>query len=156
MPRRRSSGGPPVTVGAPVNRRRTTMNPAIIGRSPFGQRAAIDGFCLGWIWKLTFNFHMFITIIVINYWPRVTVAVVFFFFFSTSREFLLLQQNLAIASLWNFLSIFMTSIQECSVKFEWPCGWPWCMTLTFQYFCILSHNSVSAGQNISKFLLSVA
>ena len=45
MPRRRSSGGLPVTVGAPVDRRRTTINPAIIGRSQFGQRAAIDGFC---------------------------------------------------------------------------------------------------------------
>ena len=50
-PRRRSSGGLPVTVGAPVNRRQTTMNPAIIGRSLFGQRAAIDGFCPSWIWK---------------------------------------------------------------------------------------------------------
>ena len=31
-------------------------------------------------------------------------------------------------------------------------AWPW----PLKYFCILSHNSVPAGENISKFLLSVA
>ena len=62
--RRRSSGGSAVTVGAPVDRRRTTMNPAIIGMSPFGERAAINGFALGSILKLTFHCHMFITIVI--------------------------------------------------------------------------------------------
>ena len=56
-----------MTFGAPVDRRRMTVNPAIISRSPFGERAAIDGFALGSILKLTFHFHMFI-IIVINFY----------------------------------------------------------------------------------------
>ena len=47
MSRRQSSGGSAVTVGAPVDHWQTTMNPAIIGRSPFGERSAIDGFALG-------------------------------------------------------------------------------------------------------------
>ena len=68
MSRRRSSGGPAVTIGAPVDRQRTTMNPAIIGRSPFGERAAIDWFALGSILKLTFHFHMFITIVINLYY----------------------------------------------------------------------------------------
>ena len=44
------------------------MNPAIIGRSPFGERAAIDGFALASILKLTFHFHMFITIVINFYY----------------------------------------------------------------------------------------
>ena len=44
------------------------MNPAIIGRSPFGHRAAIDGFAMGSILKLTFNFRMFITIVINFYY----------------------------------------------------------------------------------------
>ena len=39
-----------VTAGGPVDRHRTTMNPAIIGRSPFGDRAAIDGSFTGAPW----------------------------------------------------------------------------------------------------------
>ena len=57
-----------MTVGAPVDRRRMTMNPAIIGRSPFGERAAIDGFALASILKLTFHCHMFITIVINFYY----------------------------------------------------------------------------------------
>ena len=57
-----------MSVGAPVDRRRTTMNPAIIGRSPFGERVAIDGFALASILKLTFHFHMFITIVINFYY----------------------------------------------------------------------------------------
>ena len=53
-----------VTVGAPVDRRRTLMDLAIIGRSPFDHRAVIDGFAPGSILKLTFNFHRFITIVI--------------------------------------------------------------------------------------------
>ena len=90
------------------------------------------------------------------YWTGRRVFFFFFFFFSASREFLSLQQNLAIASLSNFLSIFMTSIQSAVWNLSDLYGWPWCMTLTFQYFDILSHNSVPAGQNTIKFLLNVA
>ena len=57
-----------MTVGAPVDHRRMTMNPAIIGRSPFGERAAIDGFALASILKLTFHCHMFITIVINFYY----------------------------------------------------------------------------------------
>ena len=63
MARRRSAGGPAVTAGAPAGRRRTTINPTIIGRSPFGHRAAIDGFAMDEILKWTFNFRMFIVIV---------------------------------------------------------------------------------------------
>ena len=44
------------------------MNPVIIGRSLFGERAAIDGFARGSISKLTFHFHMFITIVINFYY----------------------------------------------------------------------------------------
>ena len=44
------------------------MNPAISGRSPFGERAAIDRFALASILKLTFHFHMFITIVINFYY----------------------------------------------------------------------------------------
>ena len=57
-----------MAVGAPVDRRWTTMNPAIIGRSPFGERAAIDRFALASILKLTFHFHMFIRIVINFYY----------------------------------------------------------------------------------------
>ena len=77
-------------------------------------------------------------------------------FFSAAHDFLSRQQNLAIASVSNFLSIFMTSVQSAVWNLSDLYGWPWCMTLTFQYFCILSHNSVPAGQNTFKFLLCVA
>ena len=42
-----------MAVGAPVDRLQMTMNPAIIGRSLFGQRVVINGFALGSILKLT-------------------------------------------------------------------------------------------------------
>ena len=61
--RRRLAGAPAVTAGTPVGRRWTTINPTIIGRSPFGHRAAIYGFAKGEILKLTFNFRMFIVIV---------------------------------------------------------------------------------------------
>ena len=57
-----------MTVGAPVDSWWTTMNPVIIGKSPFGERAAIDGFALASILKLTFHFHMFITIVINFYY----------------------------------------------------------------------------------------
>ena len=47
MSRRRSAGARAVTVGAPVDDRQTTMNRAIICKSPFGERAAIHGFAMG-------------------------------------------------------------------------------------------------------------
>ena len=53
MSRRRSAGAPAVTAGTPVGRRQTTINPTIIGRSPFGHRAAIYGFAMGEILKWT-------------------------------------------------------------------------------------------------------
>ena len=60
---RRSAGTPSVTAGTPVGRGRTTVNPTIIGRSLFGHRAAVYGFAMGEILKLTFNFRMFIVIV---------------------------------------------------------------------------------------------
>ena len=53
-----------MTVMATVDRWRTTMNPVIIGRSPFGECATIDGFALASILKLTFHYHMFMTIVI--------------------------------------------------------------------------------------------
>ena len=41
MSRRWSAGGPAVTTGAPGGRRRTTINPTIIGRSSAGRRLGI-------------------------------------------------------------------------------------------------------------------
>ena len=61
--RRRLAGTPAVTPGTSIGRRRTTINPTIIGKSPFGHRAAIYGFATGEILKLTFNFCMFIVIV---------------------------------------------------------------------------------------------
>ena len=52
----------------PADRRRTTLHPTIIGRSPFGHRAAIDGLAVGEILKWTFNFRMFITIVINFYY----------------------------------------------------------------------------------------
>ena len=63
MSRRRSAGAPAVTAGTPAGRRHTTINPTIIGRSPFGHRAAIYGFAMDGILKWTFNFRMFIVIV---------------------------------------------------------------------------------------------
>ena len=54
----------PTTIGRrPSGRRRTTINPTIIGRLPFGHCAAIDGFAMDEILKWTFNFRMFIVIV---------------------------------------------------------------------------------------------
>ena len=63
MSRRRSAGATAVTAGTHTGRRRTTVNPTIIGRSPFGHRVAIYGFGMGEILKWTFNFRMFIVIV---------------------------------------------------------------------------------------------
>ena len=67
------------------------------------------------------------------------VAVFFFVFFSTSREFLSLQQNLALASLSNFLSIFMTSIRSAvwnlSDLTDDLAAWPWPF-YTFTFWAI--------------------
>ena len=63
MPRRRSAGGPAVTAGAPAGRRRMPRNPVIMGRSPFGHRAAIEGFDTDVIWTWTFNICMIIVIV---------------------------------------------------------------------------------------------
>ena len=54
-----------MTAGAPAGRRQTTINPTIIGRSPFGHRAAIYRFAMDGILKWTFNFRMFIVIVII-------------------------------------------------------------------------------------------
>ena len=62
--RRRLAGAPAVTAGTHVGRRGTTINPTIIGRSPFSERVAIDGFVLGSILKFIFHCHMFITIVI--------------------------------------------------------------------------------------------
>ena len=63
MPRRRSAGGPVVTAGGPAGRSRMPRNPPIIGRSPFGNRAAIEGFDTDVIWPWTFNICMIIVIV---------------------------------------------------------------------------------------------
>ena len=52
-----------MTAGAPAGRRRMPRNPTIIGRSPFGHRAAIDGFDTDVILTWTFNVCMCIVII---------------------------------------------------------------------------------------------
>ena len=52
-----------MTAGAPAGHRWATINRTIIGRSPFGHRAAIDGFAMDGILIWTFNFRMFIVIV---------------------------------------------------------------------------------------------
>ena len=61
MSRRRSHGGPAVTTGGPVDRCWTTMNPAVIGRSPFGDRAAIAGSFTGVHWVQIWNWFLIFT-----------------------------------------------------------------------------------------------
>ena len=58
MSRRQSAGAPAVTAGPPAGRRRMTINPTIIGRSPFGHRAVTNGFAMDEIWKWTFKFRI--------------------------------------------------------------------------------------------------
>ena len=77
-------------------------------------------------------------------------------FFFHPCNWWLLHPNLAIASSSNFLCLFSYSRRSADATTGDLYGWPWCVTLTFQSFHILSHNSVSAGQKISKFLLTVA
>ena len=61
--RRPSAGCPAVTAGGPAGRRRMSRNPAIIGRSPFGHHAAIEGLDIDVIWTWTFNICMIIVIV---------------------------------------------------------------------------------------------
>ena len=64
-----------------------------------------------------------------------------------------LQQNLAIASFSNLLCLFSNSRRSYDSTNRWPLP----MTLIRDLdLCILSHKSVPAEQNISKFLQSVA
>ena len=54
MFRRRSAGGPAMTAGAPAGRRRTTINPTIIGRSSAGRRLGIVRPSTGLPWMTIF------------------------------------------------------------------------------------------------------